>query len=88
MFSRVLLKNWNDSATCVRSTKCTCDTYVTFGVPSREHVASTLGITPSRQLRMSSSDRVFMGQRARDRIRAHGLTSLRTAPARGPGVWP
>src|SRR4051794_18841313 len=53
-FSRVLLKNWNERATCDESTKWTCDTYVALGVPSAEQVATGLGIAPSKQSRMAS----------------------------------
>src|SRR4029079_18932902 len=72
-FSRVLLKNWNDRATCDASTKWTCETYVTFGTPSDEQVATGLGTVPSRQSRIASTLRFISYEE-------------RASPARGPGV--
>src|SRR3954466_2741992 len=72
-FSRVLLKNWKERATCVVSTKWTCETYVTLGIPPDEQVATGLGTVPSRQSRMASRLRVILYDR--------------DSPARGPGVW-
>ena len=78
-FSRVLLKNWNDSATCSASTKFTCDRYETFGVPSTSQVAMTPGTAPSRQSRIASTASAQRSALER-RARRAGRASARTPP--------
>jgi hypothetical protein len=46
MLRRLLLKNWNDSATWAASTYSTWLRYAAFGMPSAEHVNSCAGRIP------------------------------------------
>src|SRR5262245_53921315 len=56
-FLMVLLKNWNERATCVGSTYQTCEMMVALGVPSRDEVV----MSPSVQL--SSAGRMASGSK-------------------------
>jgi hypothetical protein len=49
MLRRLLLKNWNESATCCGSTYSTWLRYATLGVPSLEHVKRVAGMRPWKQ---------------------------------------
>jgi hypothetical protein len=46
---RLLLKNWNESATCVASTYSTWLMNVTFGTPSSDTVYNDAGKMPWKQ---------------------------------------
>ena len=71
MLRRLLLKNWNDSATCVASTYSTWLRYAALGVPSLR-----AGEEHRREDALEARGQALEAQ-------AHDST----APASGPGVW-